>query len=406
MIVETASGRQVDLRFQMSDLPARMLRAVSGTPVSPAAVAGIPALHRAVRLKAEQLAKLRLTCRVGLAPQDEPAPSVWQARFFQARPNPVQTRFGFWETVGESLGWRNNAYAWLNIDPASRRLVEWWALHPDQVVVKDDGYHVTVAPGYIDPVGKGRGRYVVGADTILHFRGHGAGGTLVAPDPIQVFRDALAIPLQRQRREAQMWAKGSNVQLAIELPAEINQPAADRLRTMWRETYDHADGETTAVLGGGGTVKTIGMTMEQAQWVESANLTISDASRITGVPAALLGVVGENHPPLEQVRAEWLEFGLSSDVERLESHLESHPALFPTGTRPRPRFETTGVVRGDLKTEAEIEHMQIQDGSLLIDEARERRGMPPLPDGVGQIPQVIPVGGSPVGVPIPDQPAA
>lgn len=400
MIVRTAGGNQLDLRVSLTDMPVRTVRTVAGTAVSARTVSGIPALHRAVRLKAEAIAMLRIGCRTGAPPNDTPHTTSWQAKLFASAPNDVQTRFGFWETVGESLGWRNNAYVWMNTDAG--RVVEWWALHPDQVAVKTDGYHVTVSTGFVDPVGNGRARYVVGTDTILHLRGHGDGGTLVAPDPIEVFRDALAVPIQRQQRESQMWAKGNNLQLAIELPADVNQAQADRLRDMWRETYDHANGESTAVLGGGGTIKTIGMTMEQAQWVESANLTVSDASRITGVPAALLGLVGETPASLEQTRTEWLAFGLSPDLERIESHLEAADQLFPAGSRIRPRFETSNFIRGDLKTEAEIEHMQIQDGSLLIDEARERRGMEPLPDGIGQIPQVIPVGGSPAGVPIPE----
>jgi hypothetical protein len=38
---------------------------------------------------------------------------------------------------------------------------------------------------------------------------------------------------------------------------------------------------------------------------------------------------------------------------------------------------------------------RVQSGILLIDEARHILGYDPLPGGVGQIPQITPVGGAP-----------
>jgi hypothetical protein len=50
---------------------------------------------------------------------------------------------------------------------------------------------------------------------------------------------------------------------------------------------------------------------------------------------------------------------------------------------------------------ATVQHSQIQAGTLLPDEARADNGRPPLPDGLGQIPQVTPVGGAPNPAPLP-----
>ena len=410
MVIETLGGVQRELRaFSLGDMASfgfRDLRSAGTGQVARAQVEGIPALARGFRLKAEAIASMKLEAVTGKGEVTEPA-SGWQSAFFQRKPNPVQTRFGFWETVGGSLGWRNNAYIWKNVDPASNRLVEWWALHPDQVkFIGGDVWEVRVAPGYVDPVGKGAGVYRVDSSTLMHCRGFGDGGQVgPAPDPVSVFRDALAIPVARQSREAAMWNKGTNVQLAIEFPENRSPQYVSQFRDLWRETYEGARGETTAIIGGGAQIKTIGMTMEQAQWLDSANLTISDAARITGVPAKFLGGGGDE--TLEQALDEWLRFGLGPDLERLESHLDGDLHLYPSGTaKVRSKFSTNGFVRGDLMTQAQIEHLRINDGSLLVDEARASRGLDPLPDGVGQIPQIVPVGGSPHGVPLPADPAA
>ena len=120
-------------------------------------------------------------------PDRERVENVWQARLFKGEPNEYQTRFGFWETVGESLAYRNNAYVWKLTDPATYRVIEMFALHPDQVACKKGAYEVTIMEGYIDPLGRGPGKYTVDETTILHIRGHRQ-GVKVRPPPIKVLR--------------------------------------------------------------------------------------------------------------------------------------------------------------------------------------------------------------------------
>src|SRR6266498_1037246 len=92
-------------------------------PFGDKAVRGIPAINRAARIRAEALASLKLRCWRGEGPSRQREDSVWQARLFRDAPNDWQTRFGFWETIGESLAYRNNAYVWKLTDPASLRVV-------------------------------------------------------------------------------------------------------------------------------------------------------------------------------------------------------------------------------------------------------------------------------------------
>jgi hypothetical protein len=58
-------------------------------------------------------------------------------------------------------------------------------------------------------------------------------------------------------------------------------------------------------------------------------------------------------------------------------------------------FDVGASIRGDRQTEADITLKKVQSGQWLVDEARALDGLPPLPDGAGQIPQVVPVGGGP-----------
>lgn len=402
MITRLRSGAEVELRaFALTDMVKwgySNLRTLSGQ-TGEQAVRGIPALNRAARIRAEALATLRLHVWSGEGVEKMRA-SGWQARLFEGPANEWQTRFGFWETAGESLAYRGNAYLWKNVDPNSRRVLEWFALHPDQVECKGAGqYKVSVMDGYIDPVGRGKGDYYVDYETVLHIRGHGDGGMWEAPSPIKVFRDALESPVHRQRHEARMWRRGTSLQLAVEFPQGVTKEQVDEWRPAWRETYEGSDGETTAVLGAGAQIKPIGMTAADAQFVDMAHLTVEDASRIMGVPANLLGAptqTGNVKPTLEEDLMTWLRFGLGPELGRIEAALEADRDLFPSqGRSVYPQFDTEGFVRGDIGTEASVLQGEVQAGILTPDEARALKGYPPHPNGVGAIPQITPVGGAP-----------
>jgi len=227
MIITTRQGHAIESRaFALTD----MVRWGYGglrnlqTQVGDRELRGIPALSRAARLRAEQVAKLKLCCWRGEGPTKQRVDSVWQAHLFSNGPrinatNRQQTRFEFWETVEESLSWHNEAYIWKTLGD-NGQVIDWWALHPAQVITRYEGtkvlYDVQMAAGYVDPVGRGPGRYVgLDSSTILAIRGHGQGGQIEANPLYAVFRDKLAATLGRQRHEARMWRRGTALQVAI-----------------------------------------------------------------------------------------------------------------------------------------------------------------------------------------------
>lgn len=398
MIVRTRGGVEVERRsFALTDMVKygySGLRNVGGGGVNSKTVRGIPAISRAVKIRSEAIASLRLCCWRGYGGNREQVDTVWQSALFdQQRANEYQTKFAFWETVEESLAYRGNAYIWKLVDPATGRIPMWYALHPDQVACAGgDTYQVKVADGYLDPVGQGRAVYEVSDDTILHIRGHGDGGMDEAPSPIKVFRDSLSAALARQAHELRMWQKGTAVKLAVQFPPGVTKDQADQWREGWKRDYEGVDGDTTAVIGGGAEIKQIGMTADDAQFVQLANLTVEDAARIMGVPARLLGVRTDKNVPLEQDLAEWLRFGIGPELYRIESALSADEQLFGSA-RTYPAFYTENFVRGDLLTEDNVAHQRVQDGRILVDEWRKEQGLPPLPNGAGSIPQIVPVGG-------------
>lgn len=402
MIVTTRDGGRRQAR--VANLTPFMIDQI-GVPnaanvvVSPTTISGIPAYNRAVRIAAEAVASLRMKVWRGEGLQRRAVDTVWQAKLFKDALNPCQSRFNFWEMTETSLSKRGNAYWWVNSDPTTKRATEIYALHPDQVMpVYTTGgieYNVVVASQFVDPTGQGFGFYTKDESTILHIRSFDSYG-LISPSPVQVYRESLGVRVAQLKYEGNVYGRGAALRGVVTLPAGTDKKAADEWRDMWRSTYE-SGGETTGILGGGATFSPVSMSMADAQFIESQQFGIAECARIVGITATLLDEGGTRSPstPLspEHEQMRWFRYGLNPRLERIESAMTNYPVLFPPQSSVYPAFDSENFIRGDLITEDAIAHQRIQDGRLTPDEWREANGLPPHPDGLGAIPQVVPVGG-------------
>ena len=378
--------------------------ASAGVPVTTLTVAGIPAVHAAITFAAEAVAILPMRVWRGEEPIPQRVGTTWQARLFRGSPNEQQKSwYHFWEAVQSSLDYRGNAYIWKSKDK-SGRVVRMYALHPDQVYLRRETttkrilYRVAFGGAYPTPPEVSQYAAVtVGEETILHIRGRGGSGELVSPSPITLFRSALAVAVAKQQYEANLYKQGVQGGLVVSFPGGTTVEQANR----WRENFDadHAgttNAGKTKVVGGGATVTQIGMTQKDAQFVDSIALSVNDVSRIFRIPAWFLGVdYKHDHPATpEHEQQRWAQHGLNPRLARIEAALYADPDLFGA-SQDYPAFDTQNLIRGDLATEADIAIRKVQAGIWLPDDARALDGLPPYPDGIGQIPQITPVGGAP-----------
>jgi HK97 family phage portal protein len=412
--------RQGDKELRTANLAAfgispRVGGVATAVTVNPSTASGLPACTAAVRIAAEGVASLDLGVWRGKGVERVAVPNAWQARI-AASPNEQQTSYGFWETIEESLSYRGNAYIWKNV--SNGRVVEWYALHPDQIrplyTLGARKYVVGAAPYFIDPTGKGIGFYTVGQDTILHIKGFGDGGMWIAPSPVERFRQALGVGLAKINYETSLYARSAMPGMVVTVPGELDKEQMDS----FRESFAQLQGGSgnvgrTAVVGGGITVAPIGFTMTDSQFIESMQFDVEQVARIFNVPQSLIGgggiggtsaAVAPKTPEHEQAR--WLKYGLVPRLRRIEAALYADAALFPANSALYPMFDTDRALRGDLATEAAIAQGKVQSGQWTPNEARALDGLAPLgymvekPDGSGEIdagdiPQITPVGGGP-----------
>lgn len=409
MILRTRGGDR-DVRTAGDLVPSPGAGAGYGTAVSVSqrAAGGIPAFDAAIRIASQAVAGLRMCMWRGDGADRTRITSTKQARFLAGEPNTDQSWFAFWEIVEASLTARRNAYVWR--DELDGQVVALWALHPDQVMVRLAGsevrYSVGVGMGYTEPLGPAPAGIVdLPPQRVLHIRGPGGAGMLVAPTPVDVFRTTFGAALAREQWEEGFYRRATGGGVVLSFPLELTEPQAQQAQQMWDASgggIENAHG--TRVVSGGATVTPVGISQRDAQFVEAVGMTSDQIALITGVPSSMLGGgagVGQRGGPIspEHESTRWFRYGLLPRLDRIEAAVSRD--RWWSGGRDRPEFDREGLIAADLATRADVDIKYVQSGIDLVDEVRAARGKPPLPNGAGQIPQIVPVGGSPHGVPDP-----
>jgi HK97 family phage portal protein len=377
-------------------------RSSSGVPASAREIAGLPGFQQAIRIAGTSLAKHELGVWRGEAGERRRITSTWQGRFFRDPPNELYPWFFVWEGTEASLTARNNAY-WLKIYDQGR-VAAVYLVHPDNINprwnpnLRRAEYKVRLDTGEWSD-------WLTQAD-ILHFRaGAPDPGAVLAPSPLELHRRTWQSALAKTRSESDFYDRGLMKAVAVVFPDQVTPEQAARWKDVYLGPGGIESGSQVKVFGGNPKIETIGLSQQDAQYVESQAFTLEDIGRILGVPPSLLWAASkEGAKPItpEHEEDRWFRYGLEPRRIRIESWIRADPAFFGPGARDYPMF-SMDVVRGDLRTESETLVREVQAGIILVDEARAKRGMPPLPDGIGKIPQIVPVGGAPNPVPVEPQ---
>lgn len=370
------------------------VRSAAGVSVSAREVAGLPAFQQAIRVAATSIAKHELGVWRGDGGERRRVTTTWQARFFRDPPNERYPWFFAWEGTEASLTARNNAY-WLKLYEQGR-VAAIHVIHPDNIrarwnpAERRTEYRVLLDTGAWS-------EWLTQAD-ILHFRaGAPEPGAIIAPSPLELHRRTWQAALAKARSESDFYERGLARTVAVVFPDQVTPEQSER----WRQVYLGPGGVESSsqvkVFGGNPRIETIGLSQQDAQYVESQAFTLEDVGRMLGVTPSLLWAASkEGAKPItpEHEEDRWFRHGLEPRRLRIESFIRADPAFFGPGARDYPMF-LVDVVRGDLRTESETLVREVQAGIVLVDEARAKRGMPPLPNGIGKIPQIVPVGGAP-----------
>lgn len=347
----------------------------SGEAVSPATVLGIPAVLRAVKITAGTRAGLPLKVRTSAT--DESLRKPWQG----VSPSTGQTWFERVETATAwELLWGDQF--WFKVREGPRRasvVTDLIPIHPARVRVDQawlDTYKIRWTPVFVLD-----GKTPLTNYEIMHIPGMSTDG-IRGISMVSAERQSLGIALAAERTAANLYGKGMFAPGILTTDKVLREEDAAALKARWRMLNAggaQAAGDV-AVLDNGAKYEQITMPPGDAQFLESRKFSVTEISRMFGMPGWMLNDQEKSTSwgtGMEQQFTTWVMLSVKPDAQRCEQRFTSELCVGDEYAE----FVLEGLMRGDSKSRAAFYASGIQNGWLVPNDVRELENRPPVPWG-------------------------
>ena len=354
----------------------------SGKMVTETSAMQITAVYSCVRILAEAVAGLPLhVYKYNDAGSKEKVLDHPLYRLLHDEPNPEMTSFVFRETLMSHLLLWGNAYAQI-VRNARGEVIALYPLMPNKMTVDRDSngrlFYLYQRGSEDAPVlGKDSQVYLAPTD-VLHIPGLGFDG-LIGYSPIAMAKNAIGLAIATEEYGARFFANGAAPSGVLEHPGTIKDP--QKVRDSWNAAYrGSANAHKVAVLEEGMKYQTIGVSPEQAQFLETRKFQIDEIARIFRVPPHMVGDLEKSSfSNIEQQSLEFVKYTLDPWVSRWEQSMcrvllsESEKLSYFI------KFNVDGLLRGDYASRMAGYATARQNGWMSANDIRELENLDRIP---------------------------
>jgi len=358
----------------------------SGKPVNENTSMQMTAVYSCVRILSEAIAGLPLhVYRYNDSGGKEKDLDHPLYRLLHDEPNPEMTSFVFRETLMSHLLLWGNAYAQI-IRNARGEVVALYPLMPNKMKVDRDSkgqlyYLYQRSQEDAAAIGKTSQIYLAPTD-VLHIPGLGFDG-LVGYSPIAMAKNAIGLAIATEEYGAKFFANGAAPGGVLEHPGTIKDP--QRVKESWNAAYQGSgNAHRVAVLEEGMKYQPIGISPEQAQFLETRKFQINEIARIFRVPPHMLADLEKSSfSNIEQQSLEFVKYTLDPWCIRWEQSMSR--VLLSESEKPQEfiKFNVDGLLRGDYASRMTGYATARQNGWMSANDIRELENLDRIPAELG-----------------------
>lgn len=361
---------------------------VAGQFVSPDTALTVGAVFRAVRLLSDDIAQLPLhTFRllpdrvIGMGKTARTAPGGKErvrsplAEVIGTRPNARQTSFEFRQMLSAHLLLRGNGYA--RIVPGPRGSVsELIPMVPQRmrVVLTDSG-----RKGFIYRNKQGREETYT-QDEVFHLCGFQTDAeTPEGIPPVTLARKSLSLSMATEDFGTRQFSQTPRPSMVLTHPGRLDKDVSDRISSTFRLSSSGPDGwGNSPVLEDGMGLVQVGMSHDDAQFLETRQFQTTDVARWFGVPPHMIGDLSRStFSNIEQQSIDYVTHSLLPWLVLWEQSIARDLVTDDTFAE----FVVDGLLRGDQASAAAAESQYVTMRAATPNEVRARRNMNPVPWG-------------------------
>ena len=295
-------------------------------------------------------------------------------------PNPEMSSFVFRETLMTHLLLWGNAYAQI-IRNGKNQVVALYPLMPNKMSVDRDEsgkLYYTYYRGSDEAIRDRQYAVKLQPSDVLHIPGLGFDG-LVGYSPIAMAKNAIGMAIACEEYGAKFFANGAAPGGVLEHPGTIKDPA--RVRESWQHTFGGSgNANKIAVLEEGMKYTPIGISPEQAQFLETRNFQINEIARIFRVPPHMVGDLEKSSfSNIEQQSLEFVKYTLDPWIVRWEQSIMRSLLLQSEKKEYFVKFNLEGLLRGDYQSRMNGYAIARQNGWMSANDIRELENQDRIP---------------------------
>ena len=301
-------------------------------------------------------------------------------RLLHDEPNPEMSSFVFRETLMTHLLLWGNAYAQI-IRNGKNEIVALYPLMPNKMSVDRDEngrLYYTYYRGSDEAIKNKEFAVMLQPSDVLHIPGLGFDG-LVGYSPIAMAKNAIGMAIACEEYGAKFFANGAAPGGVLEHPGTIKDP--QRVRESWQSTFGGSgNANKIAVLEEGMKYTPIGISPEQAQFLETRKFQINEIARIFRVPPHMVGDLEKSSfSNIEQQSLEFVKYTLDPWVIRWEQSIQRSLLNSEEKKKYFAKFNVEGLLRGDYQSRMNGYAIGRQNGWMSANDIRELENLDRIP---------------------------
>ena len=205
---------------------------------------------------------------------------------------------------------------------------------------------------------------------VLHIPGLGFDG-LVGYSPIAMAKNAVGMAIACEEYGAKFFANGATPGGILEHPGIVKDPA--RVRESWNAVYQGSgNAHRIAVLEEGMKYTPIGISPEQAQFLETRKFQINEIARIFRVPPHMVGDLEKSSfSNIEQQSLEFVKYTLEPWLVRWEQAMVRSLLSKSEKEQYFIKFNVDGLLRGDYESRMNGYATARQNGWMSANDIRQ-----------------------------------
>ena len=202
---------------------------------------------------------------------------------------------------------------------------------------------------------------------------------------IHIGKETIDTDLKAQKYGNKFYTNGARLSGVIEVDGELGREKRDLLKEEFNKKYSGENAFKVAVLDLGMKYTQLGISHQEAQYLENREFSVEEVSRATGIPLHMLQSGKQSYQSNEQQRLDFLTDTLTPHLVQIEQ--EWKYKLFTRNEIEDGYYlkkNENSIMRGTHEARANYYQKMIGIGAMCADDIRADEDRSPLPDGWGQ----------------------